>query len=167
MTFLIKDEAIVLRNTGVRQVSGLFSFLAYILPLLIGIDLVVIFTSQVSADGAIVFGENTISSPGVFDSSDLANPIIAPFWDNSNIRINGNIYYRISKSLVDLERITATVRQSTATKKDFAASWCMVVTWYKVAETSGSPAVVSIILSFKILHLSYILCCESPLFDKS
>ena len=116
-------------------------------------------------DGAIVFGENTISSPGVFDSSDLAIPIIAPFWDNVYTLDNGFIFYRRSTSPVDLERITATVRQSTTTKKDFAASLCMVVTWYKVAEYEGDPTDVSIILSFKILYLLYILCCDSPLFD--
>ena len=156
-----------MRNTGVGQVSALFSSSHfYLLPLLIGIDFCCCIF-QVETDGAIVFGENTIESVGIFSNADLRNPIIAPFWDDSNIGRNGNIYYRISKSPVDLKRITATVRQSTTTKKDFAASWCMVVTWYKVAKDSGGPIVVSIILSFKILHLFYILCCESPLFDNS
>ena len=94
-------------------------------------------------DGAIVFGEETIASTGLF-ASELAYPIIAPYWDDIDIEGHGHIYYRISRSPVDLERITATVRRSTTTNKEFSASWCMIVTWYKVAESVGDVTIVSV-----------------------
>ena len=99
-------------------------------------------------DGAIVFGEHTITIDYTFNSDDLIYPFIAPFWDDIDLNRNGVVFYRISNSFLDLERITATVRQSTTTKKDFAASWCMVVTWYKVAQR-GDHTLVSIILNFQ------------------
>ena len=91
-------------------------------------------------NGAIVFGENAIDST----SYDLEYPFITPFYEDIDTTENGHIYFRISNSPVDLERITATIKRSTTTKEDFSPSWCMVVTWHNVAENSLNVYIVSV-----------------------
>lgn len=96
---------------------------------------------QISINGIISFGEPFYSAdPVVFPSvrSDVANAyLVAPFWDDVDIRRAGNIYYEIHSvsngnlgSLDLINRVSAYIREQSG--DEFAGNWMLLVEWREV-----------------------------------
>ena len=67
--------------------------------------------------------------------------LIAPFWADVNLFINGAVYYRFTQD----EQLLSTVKESirNAFIGDFSPDLLFVATWVRVAEFGGSSSVVS------------------------
>jgi len=112
--------------------------------------------SQISTNGIITFDEPLYSPlPTPFPSSrlDVADKfIIAPFWDDTDIRLEGNVYYKkytISSGVI--EALDALDGVDTFLQNRFGSSfdttWMLVVTWDGVHPwpNGGAPSIFYIL----------------------
>ena len=97
------------------------------------------FSFQISANGALVFGDDTIfrySTNGP-NFGGWGYPLVTPFYNDIDTSSNGEIYFRISQDPIDLNRISAAVKRSSLSIGEFAATYCVIATWSGVTYFNG------------------------------
>ena len=67
-------------------------------------------------------------------------PVIAPFFDDSNTRIAGEVFYRYTANETLLDNVTSCIDD--AYGSGFNATVLFIATWDGVAEIGGSSSVV-------------------------
>ena len=88
---------------------------------------------QVNTNGILSFREGFAAfSVQSFASGTLNKPLIAPYWIDTDIRSRGEIYYRTSHDVEELEEMSQLLRGSFALPPSFAASYLFVVTYDRV-----------------------------------
>lgn len=96
---------------------------------------------KIGTNGIITFDEPLYSPlPVLFPSSrlDVADKfVIAPFWDDVDIRLTGDVYYKVFstssgvlEALTTLDRIDSFIQARTG--QVFDAQWMIVITWNQV-----------------------------------
>ena len=94
--------------------------------------------TQVSENGVVSFRNafaSIQSNPGFPLSS--ADVIIAPFWDDSNVEISGQTFYRFSENRTLLDHVESLINE-----RSFTPSSLFIATWDRVAEFGGITNVV-------------------------
>ena len=79
--------------------------------------------------------------PRVFPLVGQTNVLVAPFWDDSDVRVSGKVYYRFTDNQTLLEQIAANIGD--AFSVNFNPVSAFVVTWSNISQYSGSVDVVS------------------------
>ena len=87
--------------------------------------------SQVNTNGIISFRSTFISfAPRMFPI--IGSPLIAPFWDDVDIRSLGNIYYRQTSNATLLRRARDQLQESFPSSGNFTPSTLFIATWDRV-----------------------------------
>ena len=105
------------------------------------------YLSQVSNNGLFSFNEvSSLFSPEIF-SSGSSRYIVAPFWDDANVRDGGSIFYEIhsctsfnARSVELLQRVSSLI--SEVEEVSFLGSWMLVGMWEDLPEFSSSDVSV-------------------------
>ena len=98
-----------------------------------------------NTNGVISFGRTftSASSGGSLFNAVFSPPIIAPFWDDINIRNGGEIYYRQDTDPVVAEEVRQEVFSQYPEVGPFSPTLVFVATWDRVAAFSGFPGLVN------------------------
>ena len=91
---------------------------------------------QVNTNGILSFQSEYLSSnPQMFPLS-LLNPIrvIAPFWDDVDIRRFGNIFYRVTSNTTLLQRVRDQLQELFPFSGNFTPTTLFIATWDRVAQ---------------------------------
>ena len=98
---------------------------------------------QVSSNGLLSFRKPFIEfSPAKFP---LINEIlIAPFWNDVNLELAGQVSYRFSKNQSLLDAVQAHINESL--NVSFPPAFLLIATWDRVARFNGDPLVVRLIM---------------------
>ena len=75
----------------------------------------------------------------MFPSTGLA--LIAPFWNDVDIRRFGNIYYRETSNVTLLQRARDQLQELFPSSGNFTPTTLFIATWDKVAEYGGETQV--------------------------
>ena len=100
---------------------------------LVRVYLYAAFSLQVNANGVISFRRVFFqhwTSPFPLDSDDI---LIAPFWDDIDIRDSGQIFYRFSNDLILLSRFQSDINDGSG----FSPVSLFIATWDRVAAYNG------------------------------
>ena len=115
-------------------------------------DLIQIATNGIISFGAGFYIHTPVEFPGPF--SDVADAyLVAPFWSDNDIRLDGEIFYEVhvagnnSNSDQILSQVSAFVSNQTA--DDFTGTWMLVVQW---DEVNPFPAGSSFIDFYQYLY---------------
>ena len=95
---------------------------------------------QVSTNGVLSFRNsftNFISRP--FPRS--TNVLIAPFWDDSDVRNGGQVLFRLSDNDALLNQVGSTIND--ALDDDFSPGLLFIATWSRIPEFIGDPSIVN------------------------
>ena len=87
---------------------------------------------QVSTNGVVSFGATFTdhdSRPFPLSTNDI---LIAPFWDDSNVKIGGQILFRLSDNQTLLNVIGSTINDTL--EFDFTPMMLFIVTWSGIPE---------------------------------
>ena len=109
---------------------------------------------QVSTNGVVSFGydfTDSISRPFPLSSSDI---LLAPFWDDSNVKIGGQILFRLSDNQTLLNQVGSIINDTL--EYDFTPTILFIVTWNRIPAFGGSPNTVSVI----IIIISHTSCAS-------
>ena len=103
---------------------------------------------QVGTNGYFSFGtRRTVYTPSRFSFTSTPNYLVAPFWADIDIRINGSISYEVhstsagSSSIALLNRVSTFISNQKNTQ--FSGNWMLVASWSQVPAYSGSSSIVS------------------------
>ena len=112
---------------------------------------------QVNTNGILSFQvSNTDFSPEFFPLSPSTGTLIAPYWDDVDIRRFGAIFYRFSTSSSLLQRVRDRIEAANfGSVNSFSPTLLFIVTWDRVAEFDRSPVAVEVHNSF----LQQVLFC--------
>ena len=100
---------------------------------------------QVSTNGVVSFGydfTDSISRPFPLSTSDI---LLAPFWDDSNVEIGGQILFRLSDNQTLLNQVGSIIYEYY-----FTPTMLFIVTWNRIPEFGGSPDIVSVIIITRV-----------------
>ena len=118
---------------------------------------------QVSTNGVVSFGydfTDSISRPFPLSTSDI---LLAPFWDDSNVEIGGQILFRLSDNQTLLYQVGYIIYDHL--EYYFTPTMLFIVTWNRIPEFGGSPNIVSVtrVYPWKFHGLVNLLCsfCSS------
>ncbi len=104
------------------------------------------FLFKVNTNGLLSFGAgNRAFTPQSFPIE--VGPLIAPFWDDVDIRGSGSIYFRQSSDLSMIQMVLSRLR-SINVAQDFTPTALFIATWDHVAEFGGPSNV-----SWLLLHV--------------
>ena len=95
---------------------------------------------QVSTNGVVSFGATFTdydSRPFPLSTSDI---LIAPFWDDSKVKIGGQILFRLSDNQTLLNKVGSTINETL--EFDFTPTMLFIVTWSGIPESYGSQNIV-------------------------
>ena len=99
------------------------------------------FGSQVNTNGIISFQRQfTEFSPRRFPLNNLL-PLIAPFWDDVDIRRFGNVFYRKTSNVTLLQRARVQLQELFPSSGNFTPTTLFIATWDSVAQLGGGPRV--------------------------
>ena len=105
-----------------------------------------IFNFQIGTNGIISFDQpvySAVTSRFPSNRNDIRNLfIVAPFWDDVDIRRSGNIFYKVFTTLSDDAHVMVMVNDYIfqETGEAFYGKWMLVVTWDHVHPwPHGSP----------------------------
>ena len=68
-------------------------------------------------------------------------PLIAPFWDDVDIRRSGNIFYRQTTNTTLLQRAHNQLQESFPSAGNFTPTFLFIATWERVPEFGGGSQV--------------------------
>ena len=98
---------------------------------------------QVSTNGVLSFRNPFLDfSPDLFPLTD--DILIAPFWDDSDSSLAGQVFHRFTDDELVLEEISANITKGFG--EEFNPVLAFIVTWDGLPQFIGSPNVVSAIL---------------------
>lgn len=104
------------------------------------------FSYQVNTNGVLSFRSPfTQFSPQRFPL--CCTPLIAPFWDDVNIRRFGNIFYRQTTNATLLQRARNRLQESFPSTGNFTPTFLFIATWDRVAEFGGGSEVTTACIS--------------------
>ena len=95
---------------------------------------------QVSTNGILSFGSNFTdyySRPFPLSKSDI---LIAPFWDDSNVEIGGQVLFRLSDNQTLLNEVGSTINDTL--EFNFTPTILFTVTWRGIPQVHGSQNIV-------------------------
>ena len=95
---------------------------------------------QVNTNGVVSFGAIFVgyhSRPFPLSTSDI---LIAPFWDDSNIKFRGQLLFRLSDNQTLLNEVGSTINDTL--EFDFTPTMLFIVTWSGIPEYRGSQDIV-------------------------
>ena len=93
-----------------------------------------------NSNGILSFRNNFTSfSPETFPTSN--DVLIAPFWDDVNINVAGDIFYRFTTDQFLLDEVGGDI--SDAFEVTFEPTLLFIATWDEVAPFGGSSSLVS------------------------
>ena len=96
--------------------------------------------SQVNTNGILSFRSQYLQYfPEMFPSTGL--PLIAPFWNDVNIRRFGNISYRITSNATLLQRARDQLQELFPSSGNFTPTTLFIATWDRVAPFGGGTQV--------------------------
>ena len=96
---------------------------------------------QVSTNGVLSFRASFTdfeSRPFPLSTSDV---LIAPFWDDSDIRNGGEVLFRLSDNEALLNQVGSTISDSI--DGDFIPGLLFIATWNRIPEYDGASDIVS------------------------
>ena len=99
---------------------------------------------QVSTNGVVSIGydfTDAISRPLPLLTNDI---LLAPFWDDSNVEIGGQILFRLSDNQTLLNQVGSIINDTL--EYDFTPTILFIVTWNRIPEFGGSSNIVSVII---------------------
>ena len=105
---------------------------------------------QVSTNGVVSFGTDftdSISRPFPLSTSDI---LLAPFWDDSDVEIGGQILFRLSDNQTLLNQVGSIINDSL--EYDFTPTMLFIVTWNRIPEYGGSSNIVSVIITLAVAN---------------
>ena len=96
--------------------------------------------SQVNTNGILSFRSQYLQYiPEMFLSTGF--PLIAPFWNDIDIRRFGNIFYRTTSNATLLQRARDQLQELFPSSGNFTPTALFIVTWDRVAQYGGGPQV--------------------------
>ena len=108
--------------------------------------LLLLMFSQVNTNGIISFQSPfTAYIPRRFPL-DNNIPLIAPFWDDVDIRRFGNIFYRQTSNVTLLERARVQLQELFPSSGSFTPTTLFIATWDRVAGFRGQSQVSYVLL---------------------
>ena len=108
---------------------------------------------QVSTNGVVSFGDpftDYNTRPFPLSTSDI---LLAPFWDDSNVVIGGQVLFRLSDNQTLLNQVGSIINDTL--EYDFTPTMLFIVTWNSIPAFGGSRNIVSVIIII-ISHTSCI-----------
>ena len=96
--------------------------------------------SQVNTNGVLSFGQayTRTSSGGSNFATFTSPPVIAPFWDDINVLVNGTIYYRQESDPLIVEQLRQAISSQYPEAELFRPSLVFVATWDRVEAFANS-----------------------------
>ena len=82
-------------------------------------------------------------------------PLMAPFWNNVDIRRFGNIFYRQTSNTTLLKRARDQLQELFPSSGNFTPTTLFIVTWDRVAESGGGSQVFICIYDVTITHTTW------------
>ena len=107
---------------------------------------------QVSTNGVVSFGDPFTDPPFPLLSTSVI--LIAPFWDDYNVEIGGQILFRLSDNQTLFNQVGSIINDTL--EYDFTPMMLFIVTWDRIPEFGGSSNIVSVIIMFS--HKIYRHC---------
>ena len=95
---------------------------------------------QVSTNGVVSFGSHFSNYNSRHFPLSTGDKLIAPFWDNSNVRNGGQVLFRLSDNQTLLNQVGSTIND--ALEFDFTPTMLFIVTWSGLPEYGGSQNIV-------------------------
>ena len=121
------------------------------------------FIMQINTNGVISFGDTfTDTSSSGSNFFDVTSPtIIAPFWDDVDIRKGGSIYYRQDTDPLVAGQISLEISSQYPEVGNFTPALVFVATWYRVAAFRFVPGATN---TFQVIiasdgNQSYVRFC--------
>ena len=108
---------------------------------------------QVSTNGVVSFGANFTdynTRPFPLSTSDI---LLAPFWDDSNVVIGGQVLFRLSDDQTLLNQVGSIINNTL--EYNFTPMMLFIVTWDRIPKFVGSYIIVSVIIMFSHTICSY------------
>ena len=101
--------------------------------------------SQVNTNGILSFRSQYLQYfPEMFPSTGL--PLIAPFWNDVDIRRFGNTSYRITSNATLLQRARDQLQELFPSSGNFTPTTLFIATWDRVAEREGATQVSALVM---------------------
>ena len=108
------------------------------------------FGSQVNTNGIISFQRRfTEFTPQRFPLNLI--PLIAPFWDDVDIRRFGNIFYRVTSDVILLQRARDQLLELFPSSGNFTPTTLFIATWDRVAQFRGGSQVSAYMTIFLLV----------------
>ena len=116
-----------------------------------GLLLFNVFGSQVNTNGIISFQHPfTEYIPRRFPLNNLL-PLIAPFWNDVDIRSPGNIFYRQTNDTTLLQRARDQLQELFPSSGNFTPTTLFIATWDRVAQWGGGSQVSAYMTIFLLV----------------
>ena len=108
-------------------------------------------SSQVNTNGIISFRLRFIDFiPRRFPLNNFI-PLIAPFWDDVDIRRFGSIFYRETSNVTLLQRARDLLQELFPSSGNFTPTTLFIATWDRVAEFGGQSQVSAYMMIFLLV----------------
>jgi len=110
---------------------------------------------QVNTNGILSFRQ-PFSSSFIRQFPLLTVPLIAPYWENFDLRRGGNIFYRQTSNTTLLQRVQNQLQESFPSAGDFSPTRLFIATWERVPGFLQSLGLVVLVTAKYKLNLSAI-----------
>ena len=86
---------------------------------------------QVNANGVLSF-RSTFSNSSIRTFPFFSPPLIAPYWENFDLRRGGNLFYRQTSNPTLLQRVRDQLQRSFPANGNFTPTDLFIATWDRV-----------------------------------